>query len=253
MDGDAVADANKWGDPGWTGADLAANDFRLHPFTPLNVVNPAIDAGTMTGMPARTGINNSIARLHGLPDYSRLQTTNIASLPDIGAWEMLLQDGGFESGSVDAPWNVPLGAGQVCPFYPQSVASGAILGSRSINLTTGPCLESICFSNCRKMLVQQAFTGLEIGRTYSLSGSWRVLSGVPDPSSFVAFVSCTTAECTLDPFGAPPPCSVLIGGDSSVGFNCPSFMVPSNSSMTIAIIPSLLPGLNIAIDNLELR
>jgi hypothetical protein len=236
---------------GFTTTDIAALDLRLHATSPAN------DAGTLAGMPARTGIHNTLAAAHGLPNYTRLQTIDIAAAPDMGAYENALLDGGFESGSIDAPWLSPIGDfSHICT--PTSVATiGSIVGGKSLNLTAGPCFDALCFG-CRSPFVQQCITGLDTTRLYSLHGKWKLLSGTASDESRIDFVVCETPPCTQNECLNPVPCSATISGlaGETIDFTCPSFMTPSASTMTIAIVPCIAPvsgGMTLAVDDLELR
>jgi hypothetical protein len=236
---------------GFANDDLNAFDLRLHG------TSYAVNAGTLTGMPARTGIHNALASAHGLPNYTRLQTTNIAASPDMGAYEVLLADGGFEANSLDAPWLSPIGDFTSICTPPAMSSTGSILGGRSLNLSTGPCFDALCFG-CRSRFVQQTLTGLDTGRTYSLSGKWKLQSGTIGESSYVNFTYCEAPPCTALQCGIDDlaPCSSVISGlqGETISFVCPSFMIPSASSMTIGIVPCLSGlSMTLAIDDLELR
>jgi hypothetical protein len=173
----------------------------------------------------------------------------------MGAYEVLMADGGFEAGSLDGPWISPLGNFlSDCPD-PAMATAGAIVGGRSLNITVGPCLEGLC-NGCRSPFVYQTFTGLDTARTYQLSGKWHVLSGTAGPDSRIDFGFCATPPCAQSGCVNSVPCSATIGGAAVVDFSCPSFMVPTSSTMAVSVLPCLSPpsgGLTLAIDSLELR
>lgn len=256
MDGDAAADGNLYGDPKWPTTDIAAGDFRLRSDS------PAIDGGTMTGMPTRTGIHNTIAAAHGLPDYTRLQSASISSSPDIGAWESVLKDGDFESGSIDGPWIVPIrDLSNICTapiVFDYSCASGApscrvpVYGNRSLQFTVGPCLDSLCFS-CRTKFAYEALSGLVTARRYTLSGRFRVLAGGLTAVHRVDILDSPDLPNTLSP-ETVPGCSLQITGQGNMEFVCPNVFTATGSTANLAIYPSTTGGAaTMVLDYLDLR
>lgn len=248
---------------GFSPENIGALDLRL-PGRSL-----AVNAGTMTGMPARTGIHNSLASAHGLPNYTRLQTTNISASPDMGAYEVLLADGGFESGSIDGPWVVlRMNGDNACT--PASITStNPIVGVKSLLARAGPCPESLCFG-CRSKETAQSLMGLDTTRTYTLKGKWQLISGALGPGARIDFGFYDPATCmTASPCNPPsatcytsalcPPivqCSAQIGGAAPVDFTCPMMTPTASTAMNLAIMP-MVDGAGgdviIAIDELELR
>jgi hypothetical protein len=233
---------------GFTAADIAASDFRLH------AASPAIDAGTMVGMPPRTGIHNPLAGAHGLPDYTRLRTASIASAPDIGAYEVALADGGFESGSIDGPWIAPV-ADYDSRCAPAEVhASAPIRGLRSLQLTAEPCANAPCIG-CKAPMVYELLEDLVIGRPYTLRGTFRRTSGGLSSPVRIDIGPLQDLPCSPPPLcPISPTCSLQITGTGDTAFTCPSVLVPESGNGSLAIDPVAQDGGGIILlDDLELR
>lgn len=203
----------------------------------------------------KPGTSNVCTNPSGLPDYSRLSDIPIASAPDIGAWESMLADGGFETGSIDGPWFVPIADFSYTVPPAQSATISPLKGSRSLHLNAYPALEGFCFG-CRARWIHQTVTGLSTSRRYTLSGAWSLISGIAGSTARVDF-GFRDPNCDLtDPYGCITiaTCSAQIGGSGPVSFICPSFVIPSGSSIDIIIVPVWESGAaEFVIDNLDLR
>jgi hypothetical protein len=191
---------------GFSTADIAALDLRLRGRS------LAVNAGTMTGMPSRTGINNSFGGTfcsttgircdigytclpllstpgycidsHALPDYTRPKTTNISASPDMGAYEVLLADGDFENSGAGVWSFTDLGDVANVGRYITGAATAAHgLGAMYLegyDIPLGLTAESEAV---------QTLTGLDSSRTYRFSGLFDVFQ----LQSQVSIGPCTVA------------------------------------------------------------
>ena len=172
----------------------SANNFHLQS------TSPAIDVGTTS---IRTkSINNTLAELHGLPDYSD-------NLPQGGsAWDMgategtgtnMLTDGDFESGAfgagkgnVTSPCTCAYGLATITNVSPIDGTYSAKMASYPYNANCDGITpsEGVCWG------LNWQFLNLTVGQNYRLSGNYKFVIVDTGSSNARFVVMCTESNCS---------------------------------------------------------
>lgn len=174
-------------------------DFHINPFI-TGTLSKALDLGTTSLAARTTSINNTVAEQHGFPnypatdgsqDYSNAFPTGGNGV-DIGATELMVSDGGFESGAFGTGWTDD-GTGLIDTIQKRS-------GTYSLRLVNAGALTGFGIGSAG---ITQTLSNLTVGTVYRIDGyalvtdsaiwsSGDTLLVVQDPAS-VANTYCNTS------------------------------------------------------------
>jgi hypothetical protein len=187
--------------------DPAIGDLHIDSFL-TGTLSGTLDAGTTSLTARTTSINNTVAEQYGLPDYSNAFPIGGSGV-DIGATELMVTNGGLESGAVDGGWSkVP----DPCDCV-QIAASSAQSHTGTYSILVDALAVCDPFISCDA--AKLTLTNLTIGTVYRVE--MYIYAPISDPPGLFIDSTANTNYCSY-------------GTSGVVGNGCYIFSFPTSDS-----------------------